>query len=382
MVSVLPAMAPSPAQPGHAVGDRDLLTAQLVLAVGHAGRGHRVGDQGDPAGPAAATTWRSMPSCRWTPSATCSQTTPGASSSATIGPGSRWWIGRMRVAEVGADASRRRSTAASVCSYVASVWPDRGDDPVSHEQRDRVQGAGQFRCDGHHADAAEVEQRGRARRGRGRADRPGSGRRTGPRDRYGPSRCTPARTPSATSGAKRRRWPRRAGRAGAVTRLASMVVVPCRRVERGRGAGLLGVAGGERVAAAAVHVDVDEAGQDPRRVAWTVRMRPARATSAIRSPVDAYHAVLDDAVRRDHPAPEPHVRPPASRRAVGQVEGEQGGAETARPRRRVPPGPAPAGGGTCAALQRRPQRVEQDRPGLGQPAAEHDEFGVVAARCR
>ena len=45
MVRVLPAIDAVAGQPGHPVGDGDGLAAQLVLAVGHAGGGHRVGDQ-------------------------------------------------------------------------------------------------------------------------------------------------------------------------------------------------------------------------------------------------------------------------------------------------------------------------------------------------
>ena len=57
-------------------------------------------------------------------------------------------------------------------------------------------------------------------------------------DRYGPSKCTPASTPVGDQRA-RTRWSRRAASAsGAVTRLASRVVVPWPGVEGGRRPGL------------------------------------------------------------------------------------------------------------------------------------------------
>ena len=50
MVRVLPASVLVPLHPDAAADDLDDLAAELVGAVAHAGRGHRIGDQADPVG--------------------------------------------------------------------------------------------------------------------------------------------------------------------------------------------------------------------------------------------------------------------------------------------------------------------------------------------
>jgi hypothetical protein len=84
-----------------------------------------------------------------------------------------------------------------------------------------------------------------------------------------PSKCTPAITPSATSGAYAS-VALRISSYGELTRLASIVVVPCARWNAARARAWRRIAGGERVPAAAVAVQVHEAGHDHSR-----RRRPA-----------------------------------------------------------------------------------------------------------
>ena len=89
---------------------------------------------------------------------------------------------------------------------------------------------------------------------------------------------------------------------GAVTRLAIVVVVPCGAMEpRGLGDGDR-VAGGHRVAAAAVHVDVDEAGHD----AAAVEVRRARRWGAVADGDDPPGVDL-------HPSGPAHPRAPTRR---------------------------------------------------------------------
>ena len=76
----------------------------------------------DRSGPAAFAANLSVPSCRWMPSATNSQVTPCAPSSAKTGPGARWCGGGMPL-KTWVPTVAPAATAARACSYVASVCP-------------------------------------------------------------------------------------------------------------------------------------------------------------------------------------------------------------------------------------------------------------------
>ena len=83
-------------QPGHPVGDGDRLAAEFVVAVGHPGGGHGVGDRARPGRGRrrhdVARACRRAGARRRRPAR---RPRRRASSRATIGPGSRWWIGRI-----------------------------------------------------------------------------------------------------------------------------------------------------------------------------------------------------------------------------------------------------------------------------------------------
>ena len=227
-VSVLPAIVPS-AFLRHAGLDRHLPVAQGVGAVGHAGAGHGVGDEQGAARPrgragrAARTAgWRCTPSA-------ISSTTASDSSSATTGPGLAVVHGPHRVEQVRAGAGTPVQRRPGLLVRRVGV-PDGHHHSGRHQLLDGGQAARQLRRERHHAHGAvaggeqpgDVGRVGEAQRGRGRARPPAAGSATAPPGGRRPAaRCR-------TSGARPASCVSRTS-SGALTRLATLVVVPCTR---------------------------------------------------------------------------------------------------------------------------------------------------------
>ena len=277
-----------------------------------------------------------MPSCRCTPSATSSQTTAGG-------------------VQQGDDRARARggaSGASPLQTWVPTVAPavdrgagllvrgvgvaDRGDHAaVDAAARSRpARRAAPGRCVTMRTRRRQVEQRGQLVEGRGRAGGPGSARRTAPATGTAPRSARRPARPRRPAARTPRSRPA-SGRDGAVTRLASMVVVPWPRWN----------AAAARASSGSPVVKVcppppwtcmsTKPGSDPGRV----RSASAAAAAADRgdpAALDPHHAVVDDAVGRDHPTPA-RRHPLASVRLLRAGPGRAGRRRGSRPRRRARP---------------------------------------------
>ncbi len=152
--------------------------------------------------------------------------TRSSSSSAAIGPGSRWCSGGRALYRWVATV-QPASMPAMACSYVASLWPRAAMTPSETAARIVSRPPG--------SSGAMVSIRTCPRPALSRpANSPAEGWRSSvgscapQRDRamYGPSKWTPASSPSSHSSA-RAEVARARSASDAVTRLAMIVVVPC-----------------------------------------------------------------------------------------------------------------------------------------------------------
>ena len=176
-------------------------------------------------GPAARAARRIAMSCRCTPSAITSQVTSARSSRAPTAPGSRWCRGRMPLNRWVACVAPA-SMAARVTSAVASVCPTATVTPArlaASISRVAPGSSGARVMIRRWPRAAACRRSKAAISGAIMCRRSWAPRRAG--ERNGPSRCRPATTPASARSASR------AARAsssasGAVTRLASTVVLP------------------------------------------------------------------------------------------------------------------------------------------------------------
>ena len=179
-------------------------------------------------GPAASITARTTAGCTCTPSAINSTVTRGSCSNASAGPGSRWCRGGIALNRW-VPTVAPRSTARQTCSYFASVCPTATTTPASTKRRIAHSLPGRS--------GASVTIRIASPPAASTASiSAGSGSRMSVRScapqraglSHGPSRCMPATTPRRVASASAR-TPARSSTGAAVTRLASVLVVPCRR---------------------------------------------------------------------------------------------------------------------------------------------------------
>ena len=260
-------------QSGHPVGDGDGLAAQLVLAVGHSGGGHRVGDQRGPvrAGGRGGEGQHAVV-----------QVHPVGDQLADHGGRVEQGHHRPRLAvvhrphpveQVGADAGAGGDRGAGLLVRGVGV-ADRRDHPLRGEQLDRLQRAVALRGEGDHPDRApaQLDQLGQL-----------VGRRVAQvlrvlRAAAGGRQVRPLEVDARQHALVDQRGERLGGRAhqrkGRADQAGQQRGGAVREVEVGRRAGLVGVAGGEGVPATAVRVHVDEAGHDPVPVAAPTDTRP------------------------------------------------------------------------------------------------------------
>ena len=291
----------------------------------------------------------------------------------------------------GSPAVAPASIAATVCSNVASVCPIASDTPAATSWRIGVERPGPLGGDRHHRRC----HRGRRRSARRTASGVGSTMCAGfcaphrAADRNGPSRWMPTircRTSPGGSVEPARRAAAHAAASsstGAVTKLASVVVVPWRRWNAAAATDRVGITGRHRVAAATVDVDVDEAGHDrpPAGRTGHRRGRPVtrRPRSARRS-ISTY-PVPSVPSRHQHPAADQPVARTATGSRLPPADVDAGRPPAPRPEhraraRRRPPASVAA---TPGSRSRRTRRRRRTAPATRRGTLRHVRYAAIAA---